>query len=559
MTAHDSPSGPDEPNQPHPAAPEPDASPVDPRAASPETPAQAVPSTAAPAAPAQPSAAPAAPAQTAASTHEPHEERNPFAPPSAYRSAAPSGPVVTGHSSTASQGGAVPPPGPHDTRPYGPPLGALPVARPGLAGYGAPSGAPVPSPPSYPVRPPAAYPPGQQAAQPPSGPSGEPVPHAGGAEPWGERPAPPVHRARRRLGAGAVAGIAALALVAGAVGGVSADRIADGLDARPVDVSLPVAGSSSGEERPEGSVAAVAASVLPSVVSLQVEGSDGVSTGSGFVIREDGYILTNNHVVASGADGGRITVLFADGSERPAEIVGRTPDYDLAVVKVDESGLTPLVLGDSDAVVVGDPVVAIGAPLGLNGTVTTGIVSALHRPVAAGDSADTAFIDAIQTDAAINPGNSGGPLVNGAGEVVGVNSAIAQPPGTGAATGSIGLGFAIPSNQARRTAEELMERGTATYPVIGVLLDSRYQGEGVQVTTEPQGGQAPVTKDGPAAAAGIQAGDVILAIDGRPVSLSDDLIVAIRAKAPGDTVTLRVRTGDDERDVRVVLDEATSE
>ncbi len=135
----------------------------------------------------------------------------------------------------------------------------------------------------------------------------------------------------------------------------------------------------------------------------------------------------------------------------------------------------------------------------------------------------------------------------------------AQPPGTGGATGSIGLGFAIPSDQARRTAEELIEKGTATYPVIGVLLDSRYQGEGVQVTTEPQGGQSPVTAGGPADAAGIQAGDVILAIDGRPVSLSDELIVAIRAKAPGDTVTLRVRTGDDERDVRVVLDEATSE
>ncbi|MHA7133974.1 S1C family serine protease [Oerskovia turbata] len=530
--------------------------------------------------PEQPSSGPAQP--SSGPRDEPQAPHNPFAPPSSYRTSggaplssttsAESGPPVPA-------GGTAPASGPQDTRPYGPPLGALPVARPGLPGHVAPQGAPVPPPPSYPVRQPESYPPVQagahQSAQPGAQPSGQsgsagqaqygapaPAGHAGPqahAEPWGDRPGPPGRRARRRLGVGAVAGIAALALVAGAVGGVAADRIVDGADRRPVDVSLPVAGTPPEQERPDGSVAAVAASVLPSVVSLQVEGADGISTGSGFVIREDGYVLTNNHVVAGGADGGRVTVLFADGRERPAEIVGRTPDYDLAVVKVDESGLTPLVLGDSDAVVVGDPVVAIGAPLGLNGTVTTGIVSALHRPVAAGDSAETAFIDAIQTDAAINPGNSGGPLVNGAGEVVGVNSAIAQPPGTGAATGSIGLGFAIPSNQARRTAQELMESGTATYPVIGVLLDSRYQGEGVQVTTEPQGGQAPVSKDGPAAAAGIQAGDVILSIDGRPVSLSDELIVAIRAKAPGDTVTLRVRTGDQERDVRVVLDEAPSE
>lgn len=480
------------------------------------------------------------------------EARNPFAPPSAFRST-PAAPLVQAAPSVASRpADPAAPTTQHDTRPYGAPLGTVPVARPG-SGY-APGMPPVP-PPSYPIHLPAAVPP---AGGGPAGPAQGPGAEHGGY--WGgEQGVPVAPKPRRRLGAGAVAGIAALALVAGAVGGVAADRIADGADRRPVNVSLPASGTAPEVERPAGSVAAIATSVLPSVVSLQVEGAEGVSTGSGFVISEDGYILTNNHVVAGGADGGEVTVLFADGSERPATIVGRTPDYDLAVVKVDESGLVPLVLGDSDAVVVGDPVVAIGAPLGLNGTVTTGIVSALHRPVAAGDSADTAFIDAIQTDAAINPGNSGGPLVNGAGEVIGVNSAIAQPPGTGAATGSIGLGFAIPSNQARRTAEELMERGTATYPVIGVLLDSRYQGEGVQVTTTPQGGQAPVTADGPADAAGIRAGDVILAIDGRPVSLSDELIVAIRAKAPGDTVTLRVRTGDEERDVRVVLDEATSE
>ncbi|MGO1338768.1 MAG: S1C family serine protease, partial [Cellulosimicrobium funkei] len=364
---------------------------------------------------------------------------------------------------------------------------------------------------------------------------------------------------RRGLRPAAVAGVAVLALVAGAVGGVAADRLADPQPSGSSVSALPPASVEPGADRPDGSVADIAATVLPSVVSLQVRGADGVATGSGFVLREDCFILTNNHVVASAADGGDIVVLFSDGHESPAELVGRTVDYDLAVVKVEDSGLTPLALGDSDEVVVGDPVVAIGAPLGLNGTVTTGIISALNRPVQAGAAAETAFINAIQTDAAINPGNSGGPLVDGRGQVVGINSAIAQPPGSGEATGSIGLGFAIPSNQARRTAEQLIADGVATYPVIGVLLDQRYQGEGVQVSTDAQSGTPAVTPDGPADAAGIRPGDVILSIDGRPVTESDELIVAIRAKAPGDAVTLRVRTGDQERDVRVVLDEATSE
>ncbi len=379
------------------------------------------------------------------------------------------------------------------------------------------------------------------------------------AGPWGVAPPAMSETPRRRRAgsrAAAFAGVAVLALAAGAVGGIGAERLLD--DDTPASVQLPRSADVT-IERAEGSVADIANKALPSVVALQVDGADGVATGSGFVLRSDGYILTNNHVVADRGPDGKIVVLFADGHESTATLVGSTADYDLAVVRVKETGLTPLTLGDSDKVVVGDPVVAVGAPLGLNGTVTTGIVSALHRPVQAGESARTAFIDAIQTDAAINPGNSGGPLVNAVGEVIGINSAIAQPPGATSATGSIGLGFAIPSNQVRRTAEELINDGEATYPVIGVVLDSRYQGEGVRVATEAIDGKPPVTNGGPADKAGIKAGDIILSIDGRPVTYSDELIVAIRAKAPGDSVTLKVRTGTNERDVRVVLDEVTSE
>jgi putative serine protease PepD len=363
---------------------------------------------------------------------------------------------------------------------------------------------------------------------------------------------------RRGVGAGLVVVLLVAALVVGALGGVLAPIARDAIAGRPDDAGLPTVAPSEELTRPDGSIADIAATVAPSVVSIQVSGADGQGTGSGFVIRDDGYILTNNHVIAGAVPDGRIRVTFVDGTEEEATLVGRTADYDLAVLQVERTGMVPLVLGDSDGVVVGDPVIAIGAPLGLDGTVTSGIISALNRPVSAGDVTDTAFINALQTDAAINPGNSGGPLVNGSGEVIGINSAIAQPPGQMSASGSIGLGFAIGSNQARRTAEELIETGVASYPIIGVLLDSAYDGEGVRVSPDDQGGQAAVTADGPAAGAGIVSGDVILSIDGRPVTQPDELIVAIRAKAPGDTVVLRVRSGDDERDVSIVLDKATS-
>ncbi|WP_230684814.1 S1C family serine protease [Cellulomonas sp. JZ18] len=377
-------------------------------------------------------------------------------------------------------------------------------------------------------------------------------------------PAPAAHprrrpRPQRVLSLAWVAPLVVVALVAGLVGGVVGSRTW-GEDRRPATADLPPAPSAAAPvQRDPASIAGIAAGVLPSVVSIEVESAEGSGSGSGFVLREDGYVLTNNHVVAGAGEGG-LVVVFADGTELPGSVVGATSEYDLAVVKVEATGLTPLTLGDSDAVVVGDPVVAVGAPLGLVGTVTTGIVSARNRPVVAGEGTDQTFINAIQTDAAINPGNSGGPLVDAAGRVVGINSAIAQlPGGLGAAGGSIGLGFAIPSNQARRTAEQLITTGRATYPVIGVLLDEAYTGEGVRVRGEDVQGRPSVTPDGPADRAGIRRGDVILTIDGRPVTTSEELIVAIRARQAGDTVELRVRTDGRERDVRVRLDELPSD
>jgi putative serine protease PepD len=357
-----------------------------------------------------------------------------------------------------------------------------------------------------------------------------------------------------------VAGTVLVALVAGLLGGAAASWYSgrgttSGLD-RSISLPVPVAGST---ERPSGSVAGVAQRVLPSVVSIKVQGADGAGTGSGFVIRPDGYLVTNNHVVEGAGSSGSIVVVFADGSQAPARVVGADASYDLAAIKVNRTGLPALSFGDSSSVLVGDEVIAIGAPLGLQGTVTTGIVSALNRPVSAGGGGEApAFINAIQTDAAINPGNSGGPLVNLAGEVIAVNSAIARVPGSASLgqSGNIGLGFAIPSAQARRTVQELIRTGKAQHPVIGVLLDRSYTGQGVRVASAVSGGQRPVTPGGPADKAGIRPGDIITRFEGRPVTEPDQLVVAIRAKAPGDTVSLTVRSGGRERTVRMTLEAA---
>lgn len=323
-----------------------------------------------------------------------------------------------------------------------------------------------------------------------------------------------------------------LALLVGLLGGVLGNVGADLLDGNPgtsSTVTLPTFVTEDSAIEPT-SVAAIAETVLPTVVSLEVTGRQN-ATGSGFVIDSSGYILTNNHVIAPAAGGGEVKVYFQDGSEYSGRIVGRNPGFDLAVIKVNATNLPTMPLGDSDKVVVGEPVIAIGSPLGLSGTVTSGIVSAFDRPVTAGGSGDTAFINAIQTDAAINPGNSGGPLVDSNGFAIGVNSAIATLGGS--TTGSIGLGFAIPINAARRIAQEIIQTGTSSTPILGVMVDLNYSGPGARLSD--------ITAGGPADAAGLEAGDLVLTINGRSINGSTELVVAIRANAPGETIELRIQ------------------
>jgi putative serine protease PepD len=353
-----------------------------------------------------------------------------------------------------------------------------------------------------------------------------------------------------------VALAAAIALVAGGAGGAVGYLLADQQGGTvTVDGSQLGSAPARDVDRPAGSIPGIAAKVLPSVVQIKVETSQGQATGSGFVVDRSGIVVTNNHVVAD-ADGD-VELSFSDGTTTTAEVVGTSASYDLAALRISAKNLPALPLGNSDSVVVGDQVLAIGSPLGLSGTVTSGIVSAKNRAVTAGgqNGSDSAYINAIQTDAAINPGNSGGPLVNLDGEVIGVNSAIATVGGGtfGQEAGNIGVGFAIPINQVRRTVDQLLKTGKAEFPIIGASLDGRYDGEGARVATGDLGGSPPLVPGGPAERAGVQPGDVIVAIDGKPVADSSELIVAIRSRRPGDTVTLTIRRGGDERKIDVTL------
>jgi putative serine protease PepD len=339
-----------------------------------------------------------------------------------------------------------------------------------------------------------------------------------------------------------------IALVVGVVGGAFGASSSGSLFGRSVNLVK----TTSAVERPAGSVAEIAQRVLPSVVSIEAQSGRGGSTGSGFIIDSRGYILTNNHVIASSAmSGGDIRVRLSDGFSYDAKVIGRDSSYDLAVIKIVAPNLKALQFGDSDEVAVGDSVIAIGSPLGLSGTVTLGIISAKDRAVTAGgDDAESAFINALQTDAAINPGNSGGPLVNSTGAVIGVNSAIASL-GTSFSgqSGSIGLGFAIPINQARKTADQLIKTGKATYPVMGISVDMNYSGDGAMIAKT---GVA-IVPGGAAAKAGLKSGDIITEIDGRAITSSDELIVAIRSHNVGEKIEVTYKRNSVSKTVTLTL------
>ena len=305
----------------------------------------------------------------------------------------------------------------------------------------------------------------------------------------------------------------------------------------------------------DGTVAAAAAKIKPSVVTIQVKGSSESGTGSGVIIRSDGYILTNDHVVSVAATGGSILVQLSDGRSASATIVGRDTTDDLAVIKVSGlSNLTAATFANSAALVAGQSVVAVGAPLGLSATVTSGIVSATARTVRSGDQNQAVFA-AVQTDAAINPGNSGGALVDLNGDVIGINSAIASTGSdsqTGTQSGNIGIGFAIPSNEASRVAAELIATGKASHALLGVTVSS------AQSDTATGAVINSVTPGGAAAAAGLRAGDVVTAVDGVRISEGDDLVAAIHSHAVKDTVTITYTRNGSSHTVKATLAAGTN-
>jgi putative serine protease PepD len=428
---------------------------------------------------------------------------------------------------------------------------------------------------------------GQQATyRQPYGPFG-----AGQAGPSAGGPPPPLGPPRKRSRAGALAiGALAIAAVSAGIGGAAASviehhaELAAGLDGALPGGATPGVPAANG---PAGTVEQVASKVVPSVVMLETNLGRQSEEGSGIILSADGLILTNNHVVATAANPGKApapherpqrpddegggggpeldpapapgakpktTVTFSDGRTAEFTVVGADPTTDIAVVRVQGvSGLTPISIGSSANLRVGQPVMAVGSPLGLEGTVTTGIVSAMNRPVSTtGETGNqNTVLDAIQTDAAINPGNSGGALVNMNGQLVGVNSAIATLGGDSpdAQSGSIGLGFAIPVDQAKRIADELISSGTAAHASLGVQVTNDKETPGAKVVE--------VVPNGAAAAAGLPGGVVVIKVDDRTVNSADALVAAVRSKAPGDKVTLTYKDpSGDSRKVQVTLGKA---
>jgi len=354
------------------------------------------------------------------------------------------------------------------------------------------------------------------------------------------------------------------ALIGGGVGGgivAAADRHNNGT----VNTGLKITNSTGAPAaQTNGTIGAAAQKIRPSVVTIDVSAQTESGTGSGVIIRTDGYILTNNHVVAIGSSGGQlgeIEVTLADGRTAPGKVIGQDASDDLAVVKVDGlSDLTAATFAKSSEPTVGQAVVAVGAPLGLSDTVTAGIVSNTARPVRTGQDTTTpngrtnpgAVFQAIQTDAAINPGNSGGPLVDLNGSVVGINSAIASDTsGQSGEAGNIGIGFAIPSDEASRIASELIAQGKAYHAVIGIsVVDSTSKVNGVLVKDVSSGGGA--------ANAGIRSGDVITSINDGKVRTADALIAAVRSHAPGEQVKITFTRGSASQTVTVTLGKSDS-
>ncbi|WP_344212066.1 S1C family serine protease [Kribbella sancticallisti] len=371
--------------------------------------------------------------------------------------------------------------------------------------------------------------------------------------PFGPQPAqsePPKPPKRRGL-----ALIAATALLVGAAGGVGSAAVysATNDSSATPSVTAPLNGGQAAPvSAPDGSVQNAAAKVLPSVVKIGVVTSQGAGTGSGIVISKDGLIVTNNHVVAGGGNGAKIQVMLNDGRTVSATIVGTDPLTDLAVIRADADDLTPAVLGKSGDLGVGQGVVAIGSPFGLEATVTSGIVSALNRPVTSGDQQQdsTTVFPAIQTDAAINPGNSGGALIDLAGQVVGINSAIKTAGGSGQSEGgNIGLGFAIPIDQAKPIIDELVAKGKATHARLGVTVGDAQSSDGFQ-----QGATlGEVTSGGAADKAGLKSGDVITAIDGKAIASGDALVAAVRSHRPDEEVSITFTRGGKSQTVKAKL------